>query len=1187
VRNTSQIQSKIHDAGITIMRWAIDPGKPDAYIDETVAANTACGAQMLVILNHGNLTWNTHLVTYLGSNCNLYEFSNEPDLNNLTWQQYLGFWNQHIPAMRAINGNAAFIGPALGVFANLQSYFVPWLQGCKSSGVLPDAVSYHVYPCTGGNNASWCAGRAGNFATCAQQVDAAVIGVLGYKLPQALTEWNIDASNPPAKYCSDPTFVTPWYHTALDSMVKGGLAVANQFDAGSGAGGGVLDLVNVTNYQPQAGYQPMVDKIQQYLGGTGGQGGFPDNPYGITIGNASAGGTLNAAAITDMQNLGITWLRYQVRWDQVDQTGTTNQNPATYIWTAWDDAVSKCNAAGINICLTIFGAPAQFQGPSGNPLNPAYTATFASQVAAAYTPNSGSQRGTKTIQALEIGNEDYDGTSGTSATPLVNTLVAVYPAVKAVSNCLVVCAALLQRNSTHYTSFMETLLNPATGAYTGGVFQADVLTYHYYTGIPDLGAPLHKPVHLDPTIDDPSGNGGQGIPSVTHAYQLIQAKKTAYGVTVPLWITETGFQINTNPGRNQYDTVSQALQWQYLQDVIDAARTSNGQVTKVFPFTLGYYDGYGSGVNARDGMSLVQGSVGSPIYTTAYTGLDNYIAQYPTWGAGGSSNATVFFTGTASGTLATANTMYSAPGGATDTNNTSALGTATGYGEVTSQGTVSAWAAAGSAPAPSGKGFLWDVATLENNDLLPGTYTAAVRLNTVGTGAVNITADIHCRLYKRTSGGVYTLIADCALTGQTIKTTKVVFNPTFTTTSKTSFATGDKLYVDIILNVTANTGASTMNIQLNDLSLETTSHLGLTTAQVVLPGYQPTIGGGSSFTVYFSSATSGVQATADKLYQVSGSPSVTWKYSRVGTSLGYGEVTSQGTVSAWAAASTLPNPTGKGYYLDSTSLNGQTFAQGNWSAFVRLNCAQGGDGSPQAGNLTADIVVRAFKYNGSGLYTPIVVLQLPAQALSSAFTTYAIPPVTGASVAFGPFDKLYIDIWLNVTANGNGASNQDVRLNKLSTDTSGLTGDPAAAVVTPGYNATGGGGGGTGTMLLTDVGLNLLRGAIDGQTTPKITYVALGTGTTPPASSDTKLGNEVFRKAVTSYTDGATGEETAVMFLSPNEANGISITEIGFIGGAATGQPNTGTLFGRALWSHTKSSQESITFPLDIQFTRG
>jgi hypothetical protein len=121
------------------------------------------------------------------------------------------------------------------------------------------------------------------------------------------------------------------------------------------------------------------------------------------------------------------------------------------------------------------------------------------------------------------------------------------------------------------------------------------------------------------------------------------------------------------------------------------------------------------------------------------------------------------------------------------------------------------------------------------------------------------------------------------------------------------------------------------------------------------------------------------------------------------------------------------------------------------------------------------------------------------------------------------------------------------------------------------------------TYTLTTAGHNLYRDASQGAANAKITYAALGTGSTAPNVLDTRLGAEVFRKKVTSYTNtGSPGEVIISMYLSPAEAIGVAIAEVGFFGGNATGTVNSGILFVRGLYSHTKTALESITFPLDL-----
>src|SRR5712691_493381 len=118
-------------------------------------------------------------------------------------------------------------------------------------------------------------------------------------------------------------------------------------------------------------------------------------------------------------------------------------------------------------------------------------------------------------------------------------------------------------------------------------------------------------------------------------------------------------------------------------------------------------------------------------------------------------------------------------------------------------------------------------------------------------------------------------------------------------------------------------------------------------------------------------------------------------------------------------------------------------------------------------------------------------------------------------------------------------------------------------------------------ITITTGGRNLLRNGMSGANDPRITYVALGTSNTAPTTGDTQLGAEVFRKAVTSYTNGATGEVLINMYLAPGDSVGSNIQEVGFWGGSsASGTANSGVLLARGLYSHTKLITESIQFQL-------
>jgi len=120
------------------------------------------------------------------------------------------------------------------------------------------------------------------------------------------------------------------------------------------------------------------------------------------------------------------------------------------------------------------------------------------------------------------------------------------------------------------------------------------------------------------------------------------------------------------------------------------------------------------------------------------------------------------------------------------------------------------------------------------------------------------------------------------------------------------------------------------------------------------------------------------------------------------------------------------------------------------------------------------------------------------------------------------------------------------------------------------------------TYTLTNAGHNMYRDASKGAASCKVTYAALGTGNTAPTVSDTKLQAEVFRKKISSYTNGTNpGEVIISLYVAPGDAVGVVIAEVAFFGGNASGTKDSGVMLCRGLYSHTKTNLESITFPLD------
>jgi hypothetical protein len=208
----------------------------------------------------------------------------------------------------------------------------------------------------------------------------------------------------------------------------------------------------------------------------------------------------------------------------------------------------------------------------------------------------------------------------------------------------------------------------------------------------------------------------------------------------------------------------------------------------------------------------------------------------------------------------------------------------------------------------------------------------------------------------------------------------------------------------------------------------------------------------TALTVLWASTASSTLSTANQLYTIvgaanSGFPFTETQYSSVGAT-GFFEVPSQGTGSAETGFGSIQSPTDKGFLLDSTILEGQTLQAGNYTPVVRLTSLSAS--AVPGGTSTADIILRLYKRSAAGVYTQIASCTFAAQSLTSTVTTYTFGATSAASMDFATGDKLYVDIWLNITAN----TAWGVRLNRLSNDTVTFNGDPNAEVTTPGYATT-------------------------------------------------------------------------------------------------------------------------------------
>lgn len=255
------IQAQVKRAGVTLIRTFIKDPSSDAEIDQRILAIERVGARCLVVLtNIQDLAFNQHVIRFLGSRCLMYEFGNEPDYSGVAVSEYIAAWNTSIPALRAINPRARFFGP---VESSPGDYLTEFLQGARLSGVVPDGVTLHWYPCWN-DIAQACLAKAGSIYNAVVFARAQVRLILGKDLPLGVTEWNFDPGAPPPAYGADPTFIS-WFTTiAITAMIRAGVSFACQYDIASYAGYGGLDMIDTATNQPKPQFLAFAALVARY-----------------------------------------------------------------------------------------------------------------------------------------------------------------------------------------------------------------------------------------------------------------------------------------------------------------------------------------------------------------------------------------------------------------------------------------------------------------------------------------------------------------------------------------------------------------------------------------------------------------------------------------------------------------------------------------------------------------------------------------------------------------------------------------------------------------------------------------------------------------------------------------------------------------------------------------------------------
>jgi hypothetical protein len=281
VETLPSVQSYLKRGGLTLMRtWAYD-NFSDASILQRVTALHNAGMQCMMMLGTpSDLAWMKHIVSMLGSSCNIYEFGNEPDnsINGTNIAQMVTQWNASIPALRAINPEAVFGGPAVqyptsadGTNGSYPSDIAYFLAKTAASGVRADFISYHHYPCFEYTSESQCITDTPGTLTAGYD---AVIGwekqYYGTAIPTGISEYNFDpGSSTLGAFAGDSSFMYKWTNTALRTFVRDGFAFANQFTSLNYSGYGALDMFSDSSpYGPKAQAWAIVNQVEENGGPT-------------------------------------------------------------------------------------------------------------------------------------------------------------------------------------------------------------------------------------------------------------------------------------------------------------------------------------------------------------------------------------------------------------------------------------------------------------------------------------------------------------------------------------------------------------------------------------------------------------------------------------------------------------------------------------------------------------------------------------------------------------------------------------------------------------------------------------------------------------------------------------------------------------------------------------------------------
>jgi hypothetical protein len=279
VETLPSVQSYLRQGGLTLMRTWAYADYTDAAIRQRIATIQHSHMRCMMMLGTtSNLSWMEHVVSMLGSDCNIYEFGNEPDQanNHTSIAQVTSAWIADVPHLRALNRHAVFGGPAVtwsgatdsseGNYPSEMAYF---LAKTEAARVRADFISYHDYPCQKSTSTAQC------ISITPSDFSYNYNAVIGWEkeyyrntVPTGISEYNFDPGTGHLYSWGDNgPFMKKWTTVALNAMLADGVSFANQFTSLNYSGYGYLDMFHDSApYAPKAQFYAVAAAIQRYGG---------------------------------------------------------------------------------------------------------------------------------------------------------------------------------------------------------------------------------------------------------------------------------------------------------------------------------------------------------------------------------------------------------------------------------------------------------------------------------------------------------------------------------------------------------------------------------------------------------------------------------------------------------------------------------------------------------------------------------------------------------------------------------------------------------------------------------------------------------------------------------------------------------------------------------------------------------